>query len=83
MFLGTTVLEENKQNIEVEKKDTDRKKYVCIKLRVIQWIRMLNMDEDDILEGISGLLLSQKMREKSIKSLLESFNNSLTTLTQH
>ena len=29
-FLGTTVLEENKQNIEVEKKDTDRIKYVCI-----------------------------------------------------
>ena len=57
-FLGITVLEENKQNIEVEKKDTDRIKYVCIKLRVTKWIKMLNMDEDDILEGIIGLLLS-------------------------
>ena len=31
-FLGTTVLEENKQNIKVKYKDTDRIKYVCVKL---------------------------------------------------
>ena len=31
-FLGTTVLKENKQNIEVQYKDTDSIKYVCVKL---------------------------------------------------
>ena len=31
-FLRTTVLKENKQNIEVKYKYTDRIKYVCVKL---------------------------------------------------
>ena len=30
-FFRTTVLEKNKQNIEVKYKDTDRIKYVCVK----------------------------------------------------
>ena len=34
-FLRTTVLKENKQNIEVYYKDTDRRKYVCINLERI------------------------------------------------
>ena len=38
------------------------------------------MNEDDILEGMNGLLLSQKNREKSIlKSSSESFNNPIHT----
>ena len=56
---------------------------VCKTIRelVIQWIKMLNMNEDDILEGMNGLLLSQKKREKSIlKSSSESFNNPIQLL---
>ena len=32
--------------------------------KVIKWIKMLNMDEDDILKEMNGLLLSQSKREK-------------------
>ena len=32
----------------------------------VQWIQMLKRGEDDILEGISGLLLSWDKREKRV-----------------
>ena len=42
----------------------------------IQQIKMLNRDEDNILEGMNELLSSQNEREKRIKKLcVESFTN--------
>ena len=65
---GTTVLER-----ESARYRSSEQRYRCNKIRVkeygeyvVQWVQMLIRGEDDILEGISGLLLSWDKREKRV-----------------
>ena len=65
---GTTVLER-----ETARYRSLEQRYRYNKIRVkdygeyvVQWVQMLIMGEDDILEGISGILFSWDKREKRV-----------------
>ena len=60
--MGTIELEQNKQNIKDQYKDTDIIKYVYKNYGeyVIQQIKMLNRDEDGILERMNVIIVKLK-----------------------